>query len=381
MLKPVFNRETICDQLTTHLREEIRDLPDGHKLESVRTLAQRFSVSPLTVSKAMMGLAQEKLLVRRQGSGVYVAKRPENRAVGLLVNWHMTTSSAQVYARISQALQTQLEDQGYKTRLYVGYIDESQPGQNTLLSQDFLEDVRNDRLRAVAVIDVAPHEDWLGLLRQRGVPVVGTTGYYEYGVGYDRQNKVRLGLDCLLKVGRRNIAVISWQGDENMQHPARQTPLFEFISQHLQTRGITLRDHWFRANLKPTMVGAGWDDFREIWAAGKEKPDGLLITDDYLFRDAAIAICELGIRVPDELVVVTHANKGSDIFAPFPAWLLQLDPDEYAQAMGEMLLKRINNEPIPEPQVNIRITLVHDKGAHAAGRKARPRVASLVIGH
>ncbi len=53
----------------------------GSKLPSVRWLMRHFAVSLQTVSAAIERLALEGLIVRKQGSGLYVSPRPSRRAV------------------------------------------------------------------------------------------------------------------------------------------------------------------------------------------------------------------------------------------------------------------------------------------------------------
>ncbi len=117
----------------------------------------------------------------------------------------------------------------------------------------------------------------------------------------------------------------------------------------LRKAGVPIRDEWIRCEVHPSQPGAGWEEFREIWLASKEKPDGLLVCDDLLMRDATAAICEARVRVPDQLMIVTHANRGSGIHYPFPVWQMEFDPDEFARLLSEMLVKLMRKE-IANPQ-------------------------------
>jgi DNA-binding LacI/PurR family transcriptional regulator len=122
--------------------------------------------------------------------------------------------------------------------------------------------------------------------------------------------------------------------------------------------GLDYRAEWVRHDLNPMLSGAGWEEFREIWLARREKPDGLLVADDVLFNEAVTAIQELGIRVPERLRIVTHANKGAARRYPFPVTEVQLDPERYAEALGGMLLKRLGGEPIESPVVMLPFEMI-----------------------
>ena len=108
-----------------------------------------------------------------------------------------------------------------------------------------------------------------------------------------------------------------------------------------------------RTDLHPWLEAAGWEEFRELWLTQPDKPDALLIADDNLYRGAAAAILELGIRVPQDLLVVTHSNRGSGMLYPVPAARLEFDPAEFALRMGEMLWRLMQNEPDVPQEVTV----------------------------
>jgi DNA-binding LacI/PurR family transcriptional regulator len=112
-----------------------------------------------------------------------------------------------------------------------------------------------------------------------------------------------------------------------------------------------------RQGLNPAVIGAGWEEFRDLWLALEEKPDGLLVCDDCLLDDVCVAIRTMKISVPDDLMIVTHANKGSGRTCPFPVWALEFDPDAFADQAAKMLLKLINSEPLTERHVVLPATL------------------------
>lgn len=54
-------------------------LPEGARLDSVRTLSEQLKVNPMTVSKAYSLLEASGFLERRRGVGLFVAALPEGR--------------------------------------------------------------------------------------------------------------------------------------------------------------------------------------------------------------------------------------------------------------------------------------------------------------
>jgi len=70
------NGVPIYRQVIQQIREQVMtgELSEGEQLDSVRDLAGRLKVNPMTISKAYMLLEQDGLLERRRGIGLFVAK-------------------------------------------------------------------------------------------------------------------------------------------------------------------------------------------------------------------------------------------------------------------------------------------------------------------
>jgi DNA-binding LacI/PurR family transcriptional regulator len=147
----------------------------------------------------------------------------------------------------------------------------------------------------------------------------------------------------------------------------------------LSSLHLAYHPEWVRRDLHPMLSGAGWEEFREMWTARREKPDGLLVADDMLFSEVQIAVQELGIRVPDQLRIVTHANKGADRRYPFPVTLAQFDPERYAEMLGEMLLKRLRGEAVAPPVVQLPPELV--EAEHVAATVSHHLVSHEAVGN
>lgn len=74
-------RPLLADVIRGQLREAILsgEFPLGTKLPNEEQLCDRFSVSRVTVREAVRGLIEDGYVVRRQGSGTYVRRRPSLR--------------------------------------------------------------------------------------------------------------------------------------------------------------------------------------------------------------------------------------------------------------------------------------------------------------
>ena len=73
----------------------------GERLPSVRALAQRFGINPMTVSRAYALLAEEGVLLRRRGAGMVVA--PRTGKAGLTAEARMRLLEARLQDVIREA--------------------------------------------------------------------------------------------------------------------------------------------------------------------------------------------------------------------------------------------------------------------------------------
>lgn len=80
--------EPLYRRVAASLRAEIeRDLRPGATIATEAELERRYGVSRITVRRAVDLLAQAGLVVRRQGSGTYVARPRVTEELGVLHSW------------------------------------------------------------------------------------------------------------------------------------------------------------------------------------------------------------------------------------------------------------------------------------------------------
>lgn len=94
----------------------------------------------------------------------------------------------------------------------------------------------------------------------------------------------------------------------------------------------------------------GWERFRDIWRSAEEKPDMLIVGDDMVFPDIQHAIVELGIRVPEDLLVLV---RGSDVYQMdlrIPVALYIVHTLEQAEAHAAAMKARLEGARYEAPK-------------------------------
>jgi len=360
-------------QISDLLAEEITAMETGAKLPTISQLAARYGVSVLTIREAVAALTQRGLVERSRGRAMRVADRRADQHVAVLIEMDIAHPNTPFpFRRMCQVAMQRLRENGFRARLYAGHVaPQDPPPTNTSTCPEFLEAVQKGQLCGLITIASLPQALWLEPLLAQGVPVVGQ-GAYEYGVELNYPDMVERGVRYLLDHGRKRIAFMEWK--PSWDTPQRVDSFLQTFSRAMRKAGVPIRDEWIRYDLHPSHPGSGWEGFREIWNAFEEKPDGLLVCDDNLMRDAVIGIVGQRIRVPEELLIVSHANKGSGIAYPFPVMEFVADPEAMAAAQVDLLVARMQGEAIAHPKVVIPFVARDTSAAQSVSRpvSARP---------
>jgi DNA-binding LacI/PurR family transcriptional regulator len=357
----------LAERVAKQIQEQhLTPVRAGQRLASVRELAADLGVSVTTIRAAQALLANKGLLEIHHGSGCYVSR---SNALGvephiaILSEYNLLRSprGAVFYAHVMDELRVFLEAKEHASQLYIGHVLLDQPPADTITCSGFLKDLACDRIGGVAALATLPLNSWTMQAKAKGIPIVGMGGlHYRFSgsIDPDFAGAIHHAVVRLVGSGRRHPAFIGW--DEGG---------CDSFTKVVAGSGLTPNPRWVRTSLKPLEAGAGWSDFREIWAAGNEKPDSVIFGDDVLFQDALQAIQAAGVRIPDELEVVVMANKGIPLPQPFPYTRMDCDPAEVAAAMGSLLLQCMASQPPTLRQISIPYRVAKEDEADEAGRE------------
>jgi DNA-binding LacI/PurR family transcriptional regulator len=93
----------------------------------------------------------------------------------------------------------------------------------------------------------------------------------------------------------------------------------------------------------------GFSAVRDFFAAHpRNLPDLVLFTDDYAAQGGLIAMKSLGLRIPEDVAVVSHYNKGHGPIWEKPLTRLEMDPVAHGAALTRAFAAYLRGEPFPE---------------------------------
>jgi DNA-binding LacI/PurR family transcriptional regulator len=317
--------ETIFQELR---REIIHSRKPGDWMEPESQMAKRFEVSMVTLRNATLALEREGWVRRVPGVGVQICNRRKQQHVALVLPELTVTPVPLVYhMRFASLLQSKLARLGWDTCLYLSINDESEMQGLGELKRA----LENHRVAAVIMTldDCAP-EHIRNAAKVSSAPIWSMTKYGQFTPAVDCNKMIPVGVEQLVARGARRIAAIL-PGPPLGSDPSSKSHSGQVFRAELKKRGLQVEEGWVADNSEARLPGSGWEGFRDLWSARVGRPDGLLVLDDVQFHDAARAIYELGIRVPEDIQIVTHSNKDDGYMHPFPVTRLEVDADKIAE--------------------------------------------------
>ncbi len=319
----LLRRPPLYQQAADLLRGKLREMTPGTRLPSEHLLADQYGISITTLREAVRILASEGLVTRKQGLGTFISEPPSRKEgyVALLIHHDVSSpSSAPIHLQLAQEVRAGLEAQGYASRIY---ISRRPPGQYQVDFDcpEFFEDLDDGRIAGVVGILLAADAPWYDDLAKRGITLVGFGRGKPYGVTTRIESFFENAIAELQRRGKSRFAMISWGGYR--EDPSGHREVFR---ETVRKAGFKVVDTWIKDDVYPTLEGAGWGALREVWSARKERPDALVVTDDFFLGGISAAISEGGIQVPDQLEIAAYVSNDSGLRYPFPiiAWKLDV---------------------------------------------------------
>ena len=83
-------------------------------------------------------------------------------------------------------------------------------------------------------------------------------------------------------------------------------------------------------------------------------PDVILFDDDYLAAGGVVALLQAGIRIPEDVTVVTHANKGDEMLVGIPHCRVENDPFALGDRVAKYVLAVLDGRKAHPPLNKLR---------------------------
>ena len=330
--------EPIYRQIALHFEKEIFEgrLKPGEKLPSTRDLAKSFDVNPETVQTSLKMLADRGLIERRRKCGSFVRRKVSGKCIAIAVGREIFGSvDMAFFCLLFNKVTSMMESDGWSLKLFV-------MTRATRFDQGFYELERAiSEGKVDAVLEICTSRlvaEWLG--KHCTIP------YFISPINADYQDFIRKGFAHLYANGLRNPAFIY-----DMDHIPRKgidTTIEELRREYKLDRSS------FRTVHSEPAMDWGYRIAKGLFESG-EPFDSLLVLYDNTFRGVVYYIMEKGISIPEDVAVISHSNKGVDLFCHIPLTRLEFDPDDFARDIIKAIEARLEGLPYENIYVKPRL--------------------------
>lgn len=347
-------------QCASHIEALVRsgELSPGQVLPPHSELAELVGVGASTLQKALVWLTGEGLLVRHRNRGTFVAEQPGRRNEG----WIAVMTRAMFDPDLSQwdllgsrAVVNVLSDANAPFRFYNNaYMRTGPDALQQEIDPRLSEDVAAGLVRGLLVIGAVPasNPEFRAELKRARVPIVETSeqGHQTpYVVEFDRPAFVRQATEQAAARGCRRLTLLETPGFE----PIGRDLLAETFQAEVARLGLSVASPCVHRIAWPPNAAQGAEAFDAIWRGGGPRPDGLVITDEYVALGAAEAAVAAGVAVPETLWMVTSITTGTEMAYPCRMDTIEFDPVELIDHAWQMLRARIEGQVIHKRQVRV----------------------------
>ena len=318
--------DTLSNQIVLFFEKEILGghLKEGDKIPSTTLLAKQFGVNPETIQTSLKRLMDRGLIERTRGRGTFVRKGYNNKTIGIVFGQEIFSDPDTVfYSLLLNELCDIIEKEGWNYKYFVT----TRKSEYDRAFYNFEASVKNGEIQAI--VEFCSNDLIQSWIESSSIPYSGSEVIIDY---YDFTVK---GLRYLLKQGYKDIAVIN-RIDEDSEDKIKKAMADIYSEFNLKDGAIEV----FKCN---TGQHEGYDIAKRLLTR-KRKPEALLVGYDCIFRGVQYAILETGNKIPDDIAVLTHSNKGIDLFSHIPITRLEVDPANFAGEVFEEIKCKISGK-------------------------------------
>lgn len=269
----------------------------GDRLPTCREIEREYEISRVIVQRTFVQLKDDGFIMTRGRGGTVVnPDAPFLHRYGIVFPFYEGHySMTQLYLALQNEAMS-LQSPLHRFEFY-HYGGAGNIGEIHRLSSD----AREHRLAGVIFAGVTENYGQSPLMIESAIPRVAIlNGPARHLIDVDYTSFVERAVDYLVAQRCQRIAMVFYRTN------------FSFWQQDLErlysAHGLALSRRWIQSLAE---INGGWaiNQLEPLFDATQpERPDSLIILDDNVVPEVTDAIARLGLRVPDDLLVIGHAN-------------------------------------------------------------------------
>jgi DNA-binding LacI/PurR family transcriptional regulator len=316
-------------QIAEHIERQVRDgsLRAGTRLPSTPELAAQAGVAPVTMQHSLATLVRSGLLERAPRRGTFVSSAVQAHNLALVFGDGLLVTDSPFYRLLYSALRRNAHESGFSITAH--HISQENAHKEISRLESAITAGQVD-----AILPVGPGE-----LFMRWLEKVVSVPWFSSSLWTDESEGTRLGLAYLLGLGFRRITVVS---RFDVTHPPtgvwRQSLDDEMSGIQTACREASVDPDSIKVLHWGMHTRDGYEGARKLLASRKSRPAALFINHDVVTKGALVGLAEMGIRFPQDMALLTHANRGDDFPSLCPLTRVEYDVEALARGLFQQLV-------------------------------------------
>ncbi|MBV9468544.1 MAG: GntR family transcriptional regulator [Abitibacteriaceae bacterium] len=313
----------------------------GSQLPQRDELEETFNVSKVTLQRAMNLLIEDGFVDATRRKGSFVVPNPPHLYRYALAFQKKPTGD-ESWLRFWTALSNEASklEKSHPCRFFTFYGIDGHT--DTEDYHDLEREVREHRLAGVIYVATQSEVPDIPVLRESNLPRMTVKSKPQPGwpaLTIHTDTLICKALDYVVARGRKRVAFITPPHIAQVRH--------DFILQEIAARHLTSHIYWLQGiGLEAPALARNCVHLM-MHPGQNERPDALVITDDNLVESATGGLVAAGVRVPQEMDVVAHANFPWLTPSIVPAKRLGYDVSAIIKLCRECIDRQRRGESVP----------------------------------
>jgi LacI family transcriptional regulator len=342
------NPDPLYVQVANDIRAKITSgaLKSGAQLATQNELADQYSVSLITIKKALSDLSREGVIYARAGKGTFVATRTNGVDFTKLktVGFVLRDIESPFFSKILSSVEKELSAEKYNLLLSSSAGREDR---EDMLIQHFLE------IGVSGLIIASMSREYIASpiirkLHRDNFPYVVVSYIADEDITYvgtDHEEGAFLATQHLIKLGYKGIGYINGVNGERGS-----------LLGDLRKRGFVRALEQYKINYNPQFeyrfqLRGEWNDYQSGYEIGSEftassnRPEAIFAFDDLSALGFQKAVLDKGLAVPKDIAIVGFDDIRRGVTAPVPLTTIHQPLAEIGAVAVDILMKKITRQP------------------------------------
>lgn len=323
----------------------------GDRLPTGKELCNSYSVSNMTVDRALREMVGEGLICRDRKQGTRVAE--EGRSIGAIALLIPTLSTLSTFPQLADGVQQALGEERFQLVL-------AQTNMDMDLTFEAVKSVVRDKVKGVIYIPAnnsgsfARNAEALNYLRTHGIPVV-VAGHCDLpglewlsGVSSDHFGGANAITNHLIRRGYRKIGLFGCMTNDDHKK------IVEGYRRAMEENGLEIDDSWEDLFNPSLSVSARVKKYRHV--AGEI--DAVFCIGDHIAAEAIKGLLEMGVRIPGDVAVAGFGDHPICRYLPVELITVHVQHKEEGEVLAHMLTDLIKGNLQQPTRIELPCSLV-----------------------